>query len=75
MDVAPDPGFLLMSGNTGNYGTYKSTQMDNLFKALRKAMDQAAAGNFENAQAALSNVLASEEVRRLLKEMGGGMGG
>ena len=43
--------------------------------SLRKAMDQAAAGNFENAQAALSNVLASEEVRRLLKEMGGGMGG
>jgi len=39
MDVCPDPGFLLMSGNTGNFGSYKSTQMDNLFKTLRKAMD------------------------------------
>ena len=43
--------------------------------SLHNAMDQAAAGNFENAQAALSDLLASEEVRRLLKEMGGGMGG
>lgn len=35
MDVVPDPGFLLMSGNTGNYGSYKSAAMDNLFKSLR----------------------------------------
>lgn len=35
MDVVPDPGFLLMSGNTGNYCGYKSTAMDNLFKKLR----------------------------------------
>lgn len=36
MDVVPDPGFLLMSGNTCNYGNYKSTAMDNLFKKLRE---------------------------------------
>jgi len=39
MDVVPDPGFLLMSGNTGNYCGYKSTEMDNLFKRLRTQMD------------------------------------
>lgn len=39
MDVVPDPGFLLMSGNTCNYGNYKSTEMDNLFKQLRQSMD------------------------------------
>ena len=40
MDVAPDPGFLLMSANTGNYTGYRSTQMDKLFKELRTATDQ-----------------------------------
>lgn len=35
MDVVPDPGFLLMSGNTGNYSRYKSTEMNDLFKTLR----------------------------------------
>lgn len=40
MDVVPDPGFLLMSNNTGNFGGYKSTAMDNLFKELRKTLDQ-----------------------------------
>ena len=39
MDVIPDPGFLLMSGNTGNYCGYKSTAMDNLFKKLREERD------------------------------------
>lgn len=39
MDVVPDPGFLLMSGNTGNYGSYKSTAMDNLFKKLRETRE------------------------------------
>ncbi|MBQ6257186.1 MAG: peptide ABC transporter substrate-binding protein [Clostridia bacterium] len=39
MDVVPDPGFLLMSGNTGNYCGYKSTAMDNLFKKLREERD------------------------------------
>lgn len=40
MDVAPDPGFLLMSANTGNYTGYRSSQMDKLFKELRTATDQ-----------------------------------
>ena len=39
MDVVPDPGFLLMSGNTGNFGTYKSAAMDKLFKDFRTAKD------------------------------------
>ncbi len=39
MDTVPDPGFLLMSSNTGNYVAYKSTQMDKLFKQLRETMD------------------------------------
>lgn len=42
MDVVPDPGFLLMSNNTGNYGLYKSADMDNLFKKLRTTMDKGA---------------------------------
>ena len=36
MDTTPDPGFLLMSGNTCNYGNYKSAAMDSLFKKLRE---------------------------------------
>lgn len=40
MDTVPDPGFLLMSGNTGNYGRYKSDAMDKLFKGLRKTIDE-----------------------------------
>ena len=39
MDTAPDPGFMLISGNTANYMRYNSTQMDNLFKTLRKSLD------------------------------------
>ncbi len=37
MDAAPDPGFLLMRGNTGNYARYASTEMDELFTTLRAA--------------------------------------
>lgn len=40
MDAVPDPGFLLMSSNTGNYGLYKSSEMDKLFKQLRVTMDE-----------------------------------
>ncbi len=36
MDVAPDPGFLLMKGNSGNYVRYKSDRMEELCAALRK---------------------------------------
>ena len=39
MDVVPDPGFLLMSSNTGNYVSYKSSKMDKLFNELRTTMD------------------------------------
>ena len=39
MDAVPDPGFLLMSGNTGNYVSYKSSAMDNLFKSFRAAKE------------------------------------
>ena len=42
MDVAPDPGFLLMKRNTGNYTGYASEQMDKLFETLRTTMDQEA---------------------------------
>ncbi len=35
MDAVPDPGFLLMRGNTGNYSRYSSTAMDQLFTTLR----------------------------------------
>ena len=41
MDVCPDPGFLLMSGNTCNYVAYRSTTMDALFKKLRTQVTQA----------------------------------
>lgn len=41
MDVCPDPGFLLMSGNTCNYVAYRSKTMDALFKKLRTQVTQA----------------------------------
>ena len=37
MDPVPDPGFMLMSSNTGNYSRYSSTQMNNLFSSLRNS--------------------------------------
>ena len=36
MDVCPDPGFILMRGNTGNYSRYKSSRMTELCESLRK---------------------------------------
>ena len=36
MDVCPDPGFILMRGNTGNYCRYKSSRMTELCEQLRK---------------------------------------
>jgi hypothetical protein len=38
---------------------------------LQQAMEQANAGNYENAQKALSSLMASQEVKDLLKELGG----
>jgi len=40
MDVVPDSGFLLMKGNTGNYGRYASDDMTDLFYKLRKSESQ-----------------------------------
>ncbi len=40
MDASPDPGFLLMGGNTGNYGRYRSEAMDKLFDELRSSLSQ-----------------------------------
>lgn len=42
VDAVPDPGFLLISGNTGNFMRYKSERMDSLFKDLRSTMDKEA---------------------------------
>lgn len=39
MDVAPDPGFMLMSSNTGNYCRYKSEDMTKLCNTLRSKVD------------------------------------
>ncbi len=41
MDMVPDPGFLLMSGNTsvGNFSRYRDKDMDALFKTLRTKVD------------------------------------
>ena len=40
IDFTPDPGYLLISGNTANYMRYKSSEMDTLIQTkLRSAMD------------------------------------
>ena len=38
---------------------------------LQQAMEQANAGDFESAKKALSSLMASQEVKDLLKELGG----
>jgi hypothetical protein len=40
MDAVPDAGFLLMKGNTANYGRYVSADMTSLFNDLRKSETQ-----------------------------------
>ncbi len=40
MDVCPDPGFLLIKGNSGNYAHYKSDRMTNLCNELRTEINQ-----------------------------------
>ena len=40
MDVSPDPGFMLMRGNTGNYCRYRSTKMNELSEDLRLKTSQ-----------------------------------
>ncbi len=41
MDMVPDPGFMLMRGNTGNYTRYKSDKITELFEDLRTQTTQA----------------------------------
>lgn len=40
MDVCPDAGFMLISGNTGNYCRYNSKAMTELCSELRKQVEQ-----------------------------------
>lgn len=40
MDVCPDPGFLLMKNNTGNYSRYNSSDMNTLCNELRTQLTQ-----------------------------------
>ena len=40
MDICPDAGFMLISGNTGNYSRYRSTAMNDLCAELRNQMTQ-----------------------------------
>ena len=40
MDVCPDPGFMLITGNSGNYCRYRSAEMTELFKQLRACVNQ-----------------------------------
>ena len=40
MDAVPDPGFMLMRGNSGNYTRYRSEQITELFEELRKETTQ-----------------------------------
>lgn len=40
MDVCPDPGFMLICGNTGNYSRYRSDTMTKLCNFLRKQTTQ-----------------------------------
>jgi len=40
MDAVPDPGFMLMRGNTGNYTRYRNEKITELFEALRTETTQ-----------------------------------
>ena len=44
LDQCPDVGFMLRSGNTGNYCRYRSSQMTELCDQLRRCADQ---GNYQ----------------------------
>lgn len=39
IDTVPDPGYLLLSGNDGNYGRYKNAAMNDLCNDLRKMVN------------------------------------
>jgi ABC-type transport system substrate-binding protein len=57
MDSVPDPGFMLMSNNTGNYCRYKSEEMTDLCNELRKKNDPDA---FAQALAAIQQKFAQD---------------
>ena len=40
MDAVPDPGFMLMRGNSGNYTRYRSEAITEMFEDLRKQTNQ-----------------------------------
>ena len=40
MDKVPDPGFMLMRGNSGNYTRYRSEEITNMFEDLRTQTTQ-----------------------------------
>ncbi len=40
MDPVPDPGFMLMRGNSGNYTRYRNEEITNLFEELRTKTTQ-----------------------------------
>ena len=40
MDVVPDPGFMLMRGNSGNYTRYRNEEITQLFEELRTKTTQ-----------------------------------
>ena len=40
MDSVPDPGFMLMRGNTGNYTRYRNEKITEMFEDLRKQTTQ-----------------------------------
>ena len=42
MDADPDPGFMLMRGNSGNYSRYRSEEITELFEQLRTETTQSA---------------------------------
>ena len=57
MDAVPDPGFILMKGNTGNFCRYSSDEMTSLFKELRSKNDPTA---FAQALAAIQQQFAQD---------------
>lgn len=57
MDQIPDPGFLLMKRNTGNYGRYVSSEMTSLCETLRACADQT---SFAQAMAAIQQKFADD---------------
>lgn len=57
MDTTPDPGFMLMRGNTGNYFRYKSDNMTNLCNELRSALTQE---EYRNKLLAIQGVFAED---------------